>query len=187
MGRGAQWDGGSRRKGYTYTYSWFPGGTRGKEPTCQRRRHKRRGFDPWVKKIPWSRKWQPTPAFLTGKSHGQRSLVDYIHRGAKSLTWLKRRNRPSWFMLPYIRNSHNVVRQPCAVLGLAAQSCLTCCDPMDCSPPGSSIHVDSPGINTGVGCHALFQGIFPTRDRTQVFRIAGGFFTIWTTREAHEC
>ena len=32
-------------------------------------------FDPWVRKIPWRRKWQPTPVFLRGKSHGQRSLV----------------------------------------------------------------------------------------------------------------
>ena len=41
-----------------------------------------------------------------------------------------------------------------------AQQCLTRCDPMDCSPPGSSVHGDSPGKNTGVGCHALLQGIF---------------------------
>ena len=41
------------------------------------------------------------------------------------------------------------------------QSCLTLCDPMDCSPPSSSVHGDSPGKNTGVGCHALLQGIFP--------------------------
>ena len=34
-------------------------------------------FDPWVGKIPWRRKWQPTPVFLPGKSHGQRSLVGY--------------------------------------------------------------------------------------------------------------
>ena len=46
------------------------------------------------------------------------------------------------------------------VLGLVAQSCLTLCHPMDCSPPGSSVHGDSPGKNTGVGCHALLQGIF---------------------------
>ena len=43
------------------------------------------------------------------------------------------------------------------------QSCLTLCNPMDCSPPGSSIHGDSPGKNTGVGCHSLLQGIFPTQ------------------------
>ena len=37
------------------------------------------------------------------------------------------------------------------------------CNPMDCSLPGSSVHGDSPGKNTGVGCHALLQGIFPTQ------------------------
>ena len=47
---------------------------------------------------------------------------------------------------------------------LVTQSCPALCDPMDCSPPGSSIHGDSPGKTTGVGCHALFQGIFPTQE-----------------------
>ena len=46
---------------------------------------------------------------------------------------------------------------------LVAQSCPSLCDPMDCSPPGSSVHGDSPGKSTGVGCHALFWGIFPTQ------------------------
>ena len=46
---------------------------------------------------------------------------------------------------------------------LVAQLCPTLCDPMDYSPPGSSVHGDSPGRNTGVGCHALLQGIFPTQ------------------------
>ena len=45
---------------------------------------------------------------------------------------------------------------------LVAQ-CPNLCDPMDCSPPGSSVHEDSPSQNTGVGCHALLQGIFPTQ------------------------
>ena len=44
-----------------------------------------------------------------------------------------------------------------------AQSCQTLCDPMDCSTPGSSVHEDSPGKNSGVGHHALLQGIFPTQ------------------------
>ena len=57
-----------------------------------------------------------------------------------------------------------------AVLCLVAQSCLTLCDPMDCSPPGSSVHGDSPGKNTGVGCHALLQGIFP-RSLLKLMRI----------------
>ena len=46
---------------------------------------------------------------------------------------------------------------------LVAQSCLTLSDIMDWGPPGSSVHGDSPGKNTGVGCHALLQGIFPTQ------------------------
>ena len=45
---------------------------------------------------------------------------------------------------------------------LVAQSCPALCDPIDCSPPGTSVHWDSPGKNTGVCCHALLQGIFPT-------------------------
>ena len=49
------------------------------------------------------------------------------------------------------------------MLCLLAQSCLTLCDSMDCSPPGSSMHGDSPGKNTGVSCHALLWGIFPTQ------------------------
>ena len=49
----------------------------GKESTCQWRRCKTCGFHLWVKKIPWRRKWQPTPVFLPGESHGERNLVGY--------------------------------------------------------------------------------------------------------------
>ena len=55
----------------------FLGGAIGKESACQCRRHKRRGFDLWVRKTPWSRKWQPTPVFLPGESHGERRLAGY--------------------------------------------------------------------------------------------------------------
>ena len=50
-----------------------------------------------------------------------------------------------------------------SVLCSVAQSCPTLCDPKDCSPPGFSVHGDSPGKNTEMGCHALLQGIFPTQ------------------------
>ena len=50
-----------------------------------------------------------------------------------------------------------------SLMCLVTQLCLSLCDPMDCSPPGSSVHVDSPGRNTGVGCHVPLQGIFPTQ------------------------
>ena len=49
------------------------------------------------------------------------------------------------------------------MLCLVAQSCPALRDSMDHSPPGSSVHVDSPGKNTGVGCHALLQGIILTQ------------------------
>ena len=48
-----------------------------KIPTCHCRRHKRCRFNPWVRKIPWSRKWQSTPVFLPGEFHGQKSLEGY--------------------------------------------------------------------------------------------------------------
>ena len=44
------------------------------------------------------------------------------------------------------------------------QWCPTLCDPMNCSPPGSSVHGDSPGKNIGVSCHAILQGICPTQE-----------------------
>ena len=55
---------------------------------------------------------------------------------------------------------------------------------MDSSPPGCSIW-DSPGKNTGVGCHTSSRGSSWPRDWTQVSCIAGGFFTDWVTREGH--
>ena len=58
----------------------FPGGSDGKVSQCGRL-----GFDPWVGKIPWRRKWQPTPVLLPGKFHGQRSLVGYSPWGRKEL------------------------------------------------------------------------------------------------------
>ena len=57
----------------------------GKESTCQCRGRWRRGFNPWVGKIPWSRKWQPIPFFLPGKLHGQRSLESYSPWGHEEL------------------------------------------------------------------------------------------------------
>ena len=63
----------------------FPGGANGKEPACQCRRRERCGFDSWVGKIPWRRAWQPTPVFLPGESHGQRSRVGCSSWGRKEV------------------------------------------------------------------------------------------------------
>ena len=66
--------------GPSHCHTGLPWWLSGKEPPCQCRRC---GFNPWVRKVPWRRKWQPPPIFLPGKSHGQRSLVRYSSRGHK--------------------------------------------------------------------------------------------------------
>ena len=70
-------------------YGGFPGGATGKEPARQYRRCKRCEFDPWVRKIPWRRAWQPTPVFLPGESHGQGAWRGVAHRVAENRTQLK--------------------------------------------------------------------------------------------------
>ena len=81
----------------------------GKESTCNV------GNLDLIGKIPWRRAWQPTPVFLPGEFHGQRSLVDYSPENYKKL----------W---------HNMCEW------LVAQLCLTLYDPIDCSPLDSSVH-----------------------------------------------
>ena len=76
--------------------SWPIYSSDGKESAC-----KRPGFNPWVRKIPWRRNWQPTPVFLPGKFHGQRSLAGYSPRGRKELTWLTHTNILN--SLPYLK------------------------------------------------------------------------------------
>ena len=101
-----------------------------KEPACQCRRCKRHGFNPWVRKIPWRRKWQHTPAFLPGESYGQRSLAGYSPEGHKESDMTE----------------------------VTEHICTCACTYY--SPPGSSVHWDSPGKNTRVGCHFLLQIFF---------------------------
>ena len=65
-----------------------------------------------------------------------------------------------------------------AAAAKSPDSCPTLCDPMDCSPPGSSIHRNFPGKNIGVGCHFLVQGIIPNPEtEPTTHALAGRFFT----------
>ena len=74
----ASWESVPGRYFSAASHTWgLPRWHSGKESACQCRRYKRLGFDPWVGKIPWRRKWQPTPVFLPGEFHGQKSLVVY--------------------------------------------------------------------------------------------------------------
>ena len=75
----------------------FPGGTSGKEPICQCRRHKRHGFNPWVRKIHWRKVQQPTPLFWSGEFHGQRGLVGYSPWGCKESDMTKVRHAHGFY------------------------------------------------------------------------------------------
>ena len=78
----------------------FPDGSADKESLLQCRRHRRHRFDPWVGKIPWRRKWQPTLVFLPGKSHGQRSVASYSPWGCKELDTTERLSKAGNSSLP---------------------------------------------------------------------------------------
>ena len=65
-----------------------------KASACQYSRHR---LDPWVRKIPWRTKWQPTPVFLPGESHGQRSLAGYIPWGCIELDTTDQLNHPQCY------------------------------------------------------------------------------------------
>ena len=118
----------------------------GKESACQCRRLE---FDPWVKEIHWRKKWQATPVFLPGKSHGQRILEGYL----PSMGFLKNRYNlvtKQQQQTCYLKSQYenNVMEGfpevfcSAAAAAKSLQSCPTLCDPIDDSPPGSPI----PGI-----------------------------------------
>ena len=81
---------------YTHTHIYvsiiygLPWWLSGKGSTCQCRRHRRPGFNPWVRKILWKREWQPTPVFLPGEFHGWRSLAGYSPWGCKEPDTIER-------------------------------------------------------------------------------------------------
>ena len=89
----------------------FPGGASGKEPACQCRKYF--GFGPWVEKISWKRTQQPTPVFLPGESHGQRSLEGYSPQRHKELditevTWRTYiHTHTHTYLLEIIKRGHN--------------------------------------------------------------------------------
>ena len=85
-------------------FLWWglPGWHSGEESACQCRRHQRYQFNPWVKKIPWSRRWQPTPVYLPGKFHRQRSLAGHSpwgHKESDMTGWAHARAHTHTFLL----------------------------------------------------------------------------------------
>ena len=116
--------------GTPYVLNGLPRWLSGKESACQCKRH---GFDPWVRKTPWRRKWQPTPVFLPGKSHGQWSLAGYSPWGHKeSDTTITRKKKNISGPTPDLLDQNLHFQE---ILGLCAgmlkfkEHCSTICSP----------------------------------------------------------
>ena len=90
--------------------SWASQVANGREPASQCRRRRRPGFNPWVRKIPWSRKRQPTPVFLPRKSHDRRAWQATVHRVAKSQTCLSMStwSLERWYWWTYLQGRNRV-------------------------------------------------------------------------------
>ena len=105
----------------------------------------------------WRRKWQPTPVFLPGESKGQGSLVCCCLWGRTESTRLKWLSSSS-SQVDHKFPSRELRRFFISIMlhaSSGAKSCLTLCDPKDCSLPGFLCPGDVSGKNTGVGCHFL--------------------------------
>ena len=94
-------------------------------------------------------------------------------RLGKDAPRVSRRNQLCWHLDSGLLTSRTVREYISLVLATpcvcsVAQSCPTLCNPMDCSPPGSSVHGDSPGRNIGLGCPFLLQGSSQPRDQTRI-------------------
>ena len=105
---------------------------------------------------------RPSSNFQAGRIRREITMKKGVALNQIKSNWNLHRNFP-FITFIYVLVAETVSDSLLAVLCLVIQSCLTLCDPMDCSLPGSTVHGDSPGKNTGVGCHALLQGIFPTQ------------------------
>ena len=108
--------------------------------------------------------------------HDSRSWCAAVHGVANSLTQLS--------------DLTDLNRVPCVCVCMPhahTQPCLSFCDPEDCIPPGSPVHEESPGKNTGVGCHALLQGIFPNQRSNPSLLHCRWILYCRATGEAHLC
>ena len=175
----------------------LPDGTSSEETACQHRRHKRLGFGPWVGKIPWRRAWQPTPVSLPGEFHGQRSLAGYSPWGRNESDTTEALMHPCFFLLYtmiYWENGNiwytqvNWMNSGASIWSLVqnfivccccllAKLCLILCNPMDCSPPDSSVHGILQARRLEWAAISFSKCSSWLRDRTWVSCIAGGFFT----------
>ena len=139
-----------------------------KESTCQCRICNRHRFNPWTGKIPWSRKWYPSPVFLPRESQGQRTRLCYSPWGTKSWTWLSdwihtvgkviyKEDIELTSFLPTSDFSISSNMWKCEYLSHVRLFVTLWTVPARLLCPWNS-----PGENSGVGSRSLLQGILPT-------------------------
>ena len=192
----------------------FPGGISGKEPACQCRRHRRRGFNLWVRKIPWRKKWQPAPVFLPGESHGLRdrgawqATANRITKSQTQLKWLSTSTVHICISLMWVQRTDSL-EQTLMLEKIEGgrrrgQQRMRWLDGITDSWTGVWVNARSwwwtgrPGVLQSLGSQRFrhdwatelnwafpfSRGSSQPRDWTQVSHIAGVFFTSWATREA---
>ena len=146
----------------------FPGSSVGKESVCKAG-DKRSRFDPWVRKIPWRRAWQPTPVFLPGESYGQRRL------GLQTIG--SQRVRHDWNNWPQTHTSNPIMRAswpnyihkaPSLKISSHAMCMLSCFSRIrpfatHWTAVGSSVHGILQARILEWVASALLQGTFPTQ------------------------
>ena len=166
---------------------------------------RRCGFDPWVRKIPWRRAWQPTTVFLPGESHGQRCWVSYCPYGHKELDTnevtehtlqqcIYDQGHILYIHLMCVNHPQNssslnlFLNKNCYAAAAAKlfQLCLTLCDPMDRSLPGSHVHgILQARILEWVAMSSFRKSSWP-RDQTCIPCIDRWVLYHWNTREAKD-
>ena len=146
----------------------FPGGSVVKNPPGMQEPW----VDPWVRKVPWKKAWQPTLVFLLRKSHGHRSLAGYSPWGWKGSNMTESTEHIRTTRKKYIYRYTNKVNESCSVVSDSLWL------------HGLYSPWNSPGQNTDVGNLSLLQGIFLNQEPNGVSCLAGRFFTNWAIREA---
>ena len=156
-------------QGIFLTQGLNPGLTR--EVLCRRL-----GFNPWVGKIPWRREWLPTPVFLPGEFHGQRSLEGYSPQDPKESDMTEQLT----LSLHFIDSSG--LLQNSEILRISGQTIISL--KFNSSPNPKIISKGISQVRTLEWVAiSISRASSQPRDQTQVSRIAGRFFTVWATTQ----
>ena len=137
---------------------------------------RRHGFNPWVRKIPLEEEMTTHSSILA-------VIIPWTKEPSGLQSMGSERVGHDWVTEHTYTHTHCSL---CACVLPCFSGARLFADAMDCSPPGSSLHGDSPGKSNGVDCHALLQEIFPTQRSSPSLLHCRWFFTIWATREAQE-